>query len=972
MFHLARTHAIRPPTSPESVDVSRRARIILIALASMLVLAGIGLALLPTIAGGAIESKATEILSAREDLDVTWGELRVDWSGALIMTDVTARDVKRGVEATIARVEVSPELGTALSETPRLDAIEVEGVVASVDADVLVEALTTPREGDGSGGDPTSLRARFMRELIESPPEITLRDVKARARYGGADWLEVSTDEASVTGEDATWRVVAKGTANAAHERLPRPLKRALPWAVDLTLGIRDRHAQVTLSSGEEGKPLVALSLPKVGHARVGKVTVDAALEDRVASLEVEGLDVAAGSEDAPIVALQAARMRAEVGTGERPVVTLTAPALTVDPGRLGKLREVRAALAPSVAGAVAGGVKARIASKEEASQSALDRAMVWARRGVDALWWVDLEAQDGTFVAAFAPKGDNPGRRLELVQGLEVRASGGVIEARGESAGGVFETTAAFTPGSPLPIGASLKLTSVDIDEIPGMAQGRTLPNRGVRGTIGGHFDAEVNWVAPGRGGVDTYSGLDEGMLTVSFDWREGMIDLDGLADEPLTGIKLGTDAVVRWSPRLSRWRLTDGELRYGELKAHYEAELTDWWLEPELTARVELEEARCHDIVHSLPDALLGPYHRVIFKGTVAPVVTLEYPIYDPMRLELVVDNLSEEDNPEWRRKWRRANRDATDPFPAVDKNWACSVDRMRVTREGWPEITIAPGPGSLGQARPKRYPPAGDNPSIHADVYWLNRPFVKRVVEGVTEDAEIDVGPGLATYVPLKAMPAYVGASMYLSEEILFYQNRGISLGLIEKAIRIDLERGRFVYGGSTVTQQLVKNLFLTRDKTIARKIQEAIIALRIDEVVSKDRVLELYVNVIEFGRDLYGIGPAAQHYFQKPATELSPMEAVFLAVIKPSPRYGQHLMRRGSTPSKGWMHKRIGTIFKRLVKYELLTQEEADAQLPYVLKWDKDGNYIEPEPKVPLLTDDDPTGLELIENLFDDPR
>ncbi len=951
--------------------MSRRTRIILIALASMLVLAGIGLALLPTIAGGAIESKATEILSAREDLDVEWAELEVDWSGTLIMTQVTAHDAKRGVKATIARVEISPELGTALSETPRLDSIEVEGVVASVDADVLVEALSKPSEKRGGGSDPTSLRARFMREFIESPPEITLRDVTAKARYGGADWLEVSTDEASVTGEDATWRVLAKGSANASHERLPKPLRRAIPWAVDLTLGIRDRHAQVTLSSGEEEKPLVSLALPKIGHATLGSVTLDAALKERIVSFEVEGVDVAAGSKDAPIVALEAQRMRAEVGTGERPSVVLSAPSLTVDPSRLGKLREVRAALAPSVASAVAGGIKAKFDARDEATQSTLERALGWARRGVDALWWVDVEASDGTLVAAFAPKEDDPGRRLELVQGLEVRASGGVIEARGESAGGVFETTAAFMPGSPLPIGASLKLTSVAIDKIPGMAQGRTLPNRGVRGTIGGHFDAEVNWIAPGRGGIETYAALEEGMLTLSFDWREGMIDLDGLADEPLTGIKLGTDAVVRWSPRLSRWRLTDGELRYGDLKAHYEAELTDWWLKPELTARAELEEARCHDIVHSLPDALLGPYRRVIFKGNVAPVVTLDYPIYDPMRLELVVDNLSEEDNPEWRRKWRRQNRDATDPFPAVDKTWACSVDRMRVTKEGWPDIKIAPDPGSVGQARPKRYPPAGDNPSIHADVYWLNRPFVKRVIEGVTEKAEIDVGPGMDTYVPLKAMPAYVGASMYLSEEILFYQNRGISLGLIEKAIRIDLERGRFVYGGSTVTQQLVKNLFLTRDKTIARKIQEAIIALRIDEVVSKDRVLELYVNVIEFGRDLYGIGPAAQFYFQKPATELSPMEAVFLAVIKPSPRYGQHLMRRGATPSKGWMHKRIGTIFKRLVKYELITQEEADAQLPYVLKWDKDGNYIEPEPEVPLL-EDDATGLELIENLFDDPQ
>ena len=955
--------------------MSRRARIILTALVSLLVLTGIGLALLPTMAGGAIESKAIEILSARENLEVTWGELEVDWSGTLILTEVTARDTKRGVDATIARVEVSPELSTLMSETPRLNSVEVTDVVANVDVDVLIDALSNgEKSGDSKPSDPTSLRARFLRELIDSPPDVTVRNVSAKARWGGEDWLEVSSDEASVRGEDATLRVIAKGSAAAAHEKLPRPLRRSIPWAVDMTLGVRDRHAKVTLTSGEDGRPLISLELPKIGHARVGSVTVDAALKSRLLSLEVDGLDVAAGPSDSPIAALRAERVRVEVGSGERPSVALTGPVLALDPSRIGKLREVRAALAPSLASALVGGVKAKVEEREDASKGSLERALIWAQRGVDMLWWVDLEAQDGELIASFAPRDGVEGRELKLVQKLKMNASGGVIEARGESAGGVFETRAAFTPGSPLPVGASLKLTSVDIDEIPGMATGRTLPNRGVRGTVGGHFDAEINWVAPGRGGLNTYSPLDEAMLSVSFDWREGMIDLDGLADAPLTGIKLGTDAVIRWSPRLSRWRLTDGELRYGELKASYEAQLTDWWLEPELTGRAELEEARCHDIVHSLPEALLGPYHRAIFKGNVAPVVTLEYPIYDPMRLELVIDGLSEEDNPEtrreWRRKLRREGRDSNEAFPAVEKNWACSVDRMRVTREGWPEIEIASGPGSLGQARPKRYPPEGDNPSIHADVYWLNRPFVKRVTEGVSDKAEIDVGPGLATYVSLKAMPAYVGAAMYLSEEILFYKNRGISMGLIEKAIRIDLERGRFVYGGSTVTQQLVKNLFLTRQKTIARKIQEAIISLRIDEVVTKDRVLELYVNIIEYGRDLYGIGPAAEYYFQKDATELSPLESVFLAVIKPSPSYGQHLKRRGTTPPNGWMHKRMGTIFKRLVKYELITQEQADAEMPYVLEWDDDGNYIEPI-REPVAPDVDMESLELIQNLFDEP-
>ena len=78
---------------------------------------------------------------------------------------------------------------------------------------------------------------------------------------------------------------------------------------------------------------------------------------------------------------------------------------------------------------------------------------------------------------------------------------------------------------------------------------------------------------------------------------------------------------------------------------------------------------------------------------------------------------------------------------------------------------------------------------------------------------------------------------------------------------------LERGRFVYGGSTISQQLVKNLFLTRQKNISRKIEEAIITWKMEEVVSKDRIMELYLNCIEFGPNIYGIRHAAQHYFGK---------------------------------------------------------------------------------------------------------
>jgi membrane peptidoglycan carboxypeptidase len=223
---------------------------------------------------------------------------------------------------------------------------------------------------------------------------------------------------------------------------------------------------------------------------------------------------------------------------------------------------------------------------------------------------------------------------------------------------------------------------------------------------------------------------------------------------------------------------------------------------------------------------------------------------------------------------------------------------------------------------------------------DVHWLNAPFVKRVTEGVSaEDVVVNVGPGVAAYIPLHDMPGYVGGAAYLSEEMDFYDDGPINLNLINKAVRLNLEKGRFQYGGSTVTQQLVKNLFLTRDKTFARKFQEALISWRITDVVSKKRVLELYLNCIEYGPDVYGIGPAAQFYFQKDARLLSAKEAIFLAMLKPAPWYGAKVVERGKTPVTGWWAGRYEELYQRLIDYGYLTRAQADAEKPYVLEWDK---------------------------------
>ena len=162
---------------------------------------------------------------------------------------------------------------------------------------------------------------------------------------------------------------------------------------------------------------------------------------------------------------------------------------------------------------------------------------------------------------------------------------------------------------------------------------------------------------------------------------------------------------------------------------------------------------------------------------------------------------------------------------------------------------------------------------------------------------------LGPGAPSYVTLAALPSYAPALMYLSEEIAFPTNPGVSVGLIERGMRANLREGRYVYGGSTVTQQLVKNVFLRRDKTLARKLEELVLAWAVEQALPKERILELYLNVIEFGPEVWGFAAAARHYFDRDADALTPLEVAFLATLKPAPHEGRRIADAGAPTRAG---------------------------------------------------------------------
>jgi monofunctional biosynthetic peptidoglycan transglycosylase len=142
-----------------------------------------------------------------------------------------------------------------------------------------------------------------------------------------------------------------------------------------------------------------------------------------------------------------------------------------------------------------------------------------------------------------------------------------------------------------------------------------------------------------------------------------------------------------------------------------------------------------------------------------------------------------------------------------------------------------------------------------------------------------------------------------AVLVAEDDGFWQHEGIEFEQIRQSLEHDLEKGRFVRGGSTITQQLAKNLYLSPSRNPIRKLRELIIARRLEAELSKRRILELYLNVVEWGDGIYGAEAAARTYFRKPASQLGPAEAALLAgalvnarVLAPNRPNGRLLRRQ----------------------------------------------------------------------------
>ncbi|OCO99919.1 MULTISPECIES: penicillin-binding protein 1A [unclassified Ensifer] len=161
----------------------------------------------------------------------------------------------------------------------------------------------------------------------------------------------------------------------------------------------------------------------------------------------------------------------------------------------------------------------------------------------------------------------------------------------------------------------------------------------------------------------------------------------------------------------------------------------------------------------------------------------------------------------------------------------------------------------------------------------------------------------------FLPIGAIPARVRQAFLSAEDKNFYTHPGIDLASVGTALVANLANygsGRRMIGGSTITQQIAKNFLLTSDRTVERKLREAILSLRIDQTYSKDRILELYLNDIYLGLGAYGVAQAALTYFDKPVGELSVSQAAFLAALPKGPNnYDPYRQAERATGRRNWV-------------------------------------------------------------------
>lgn len=181
-----------------------------------------------------------------------------------------------------------------------------------------------------------------------------------------------------------------------------------------------------------------------------------------------------------------------------------------------------------------------------------------------------------------------------------------------------------------------------------------------------------------------------------------------------------------------------------------------------------------------------------------------------------------------------------------------------------------------------------------------------------------------PGNINYLPLKEISSNLKNLVLISEDASFYGHSGFDWDELRNSFEKNVATGRVARGGSTITQQLAKNVFLNSEKTLARKVREAILTVQLESILTKDKIFEKYLNVIEFGPKIFGAEAAAKYYFNKSARDLNILEAAYLTYLIPNPKvYSRIFLKKQLT---AFSRRRLTDLCFRLMQTKRITEDQ----------------------------------------------
>ena len=258
---------------------------------------------------------------------------------------------------------------------------------------------------------------------------------------------------------------------------------------------------------------------------------------------------------------------------------------------------------------------------------------------------------------------------------------------------------------------------------------------------------------------------------------------------------------------------------------------------------------------------------------------------------------------------------------------------------------------------------------------DFRKVSNPFVYHVFEDGIEVDDFVVGDENPDFVKADAVSPYLRHSILYSEDGFFFSHKGFYDEAFRSSLVKNIKEKKFVRGGSTISMQLVKNLWLSKEKTLSRKVEEELIVWLIENkrLLTKERMFEIYLNIIEWGPHIYGVKDAARFYFDKQPSDLNIEESIFMASIIPRPKkFMWSFDERGNL--KPYLEPYFQTIGQKLLKHEIITEAEFERIKPNVLLKGRATSFLKTaknrQEEVELEMDDD-DGLDFlggVENIW----